>query len=121
MIGAPSGSRIWIVAGFTDLRKGFDGLSALVQTRLNESPFSGELYVFRGKRGDRIKILWHSTDGLCLFQKRLSEGKFIWPQAQNGAVSLSVAQLSMLLEGIDWRRPKRTTLLDPDRTPPTLT
>lgn len=109
------------MAGFTDLRRGFDGLSALVQTRLSESPYSGELYIFRGRRGDRIKILWYSQDGLCLFYKRLSAGKFVWPQAMSGAVSLSTAQLSMLLEGIDWRQPKRTapSPQDPDRTHPT--
>jgi len=123
MIGPSSSARIWLVAGFTDLRRGFDGLSALVQTRLNENPFSGELYLFRGKRGDRIKVLWYSQDGLCLFYKRLSAGKFIWPQATSGTVSLSAAQLSMLLEGIDWRQPKRTgpSPQDPDRTHPTTT
>lgn|GEM_PF-92990 len=101
-------ARIWLVAGFTDLRRCFDGLSAPVQTRLNQSPFSGELYIFRGRRGDRIKVLWYRQDGLCLFYKRLSVGKFVWPQAENGTVSLSAAQLSMLLEGIDWRHPRRT-------------
>jgi transposase len=119
MMGLPAGVRIWLAAGFTDLRNGFDGLSALVQTTLNESPFSGQIFVFRGRRGDKIKILWDSQDGLCLFQKRLRQGKFVWPQAQSGAVSLSGAQLSMLLEGIDWRQPKRTAPapLDPDRPP----
>jgi len=123
MIGPPNGARIWLVAGFTDLRRGFDGLSAQVQTRLNENPFSGEIYIFRGKHGDRIKVLWYSQDGLCLFYKRLSAGKFVWPQAASGTVSLSAAQLSMLLEGIDWRQPKRTALSpqDPDRTHPTTT
>jgi transposase len=120
MMGMPAGVRIWLAAGFTDLRRGFDGLSALVQTTLNESPFSGHIFVFRGRRGDKIKILWDSQDGLCLFAKRLRSGKFVWPQAQSGTVSLSAAQLSMLLEGIDWRQPKRTALApqDPDRPPP---
>lgn len=123
MIGPPNAARIWLVAGFTDMRRGLDGLAALVQTRLSENPFSGELYIFRGKRGERIKVLWYSQDGLCLFYKRLSHGKFVWPQAMSGAVCLSAAQLSMLLEGIDWRQPKRTALSpqDPDRTHPTRT
>ena len=108
LMGLPSGSRIWLAAGFTDLRKGMDGLSALVQTALHESPYSGQMFVFRGRRGDKLKILWHSGDGICLFCKRLSDGKFVWPQAQSGTVSMSAAQLSMLLEGIDWRRPKRS-------------
>jgi transposase len=108
MIALPAGTQVWLAAGETDLRKGFDGLAALVQVQLAEDPFSGQLYVFRGRRGDRIKILWWSGDGLCLFAKRLERGKFVWPQATSGTVSLTGAQLSMLLEGIDWRRPTRT-------------
>jgi transposase len=108
MIALPAGTQVWLAAGETDLRKGFDGLSALVQVQLAEDPFSGQLYVFRGRRGDRVKILWWSGDGLCLFATRLERGKFVWPQATTGTVSLSGAQLSMLLEGIDWRRPTRT-------------
>ena len=121
MMGLPSGSRIWLAAGVTDLRKGMEGLSALVQTALQENLYSGQLFVFRGRRGDKIKILWHSGDGVCLFLKRLTDGRFVWPQAQSGTVSLSAAQLSMLLEGIDWRRPRRTAPApqDPDRVPPT--
>jgi len=121
MLSLPSGVRIWLVAGVTDMRKGYDGLSALVQTALNANPFSGQIFVFRGRRGDRIKLLWDSQDGLCLLQKRLRQGKFVWPLAQNGALVLSAAQLSMLLEGIDWRQPKRTALSpeDPDRPHPT--
>ena len=108
MIGLPAGTRIWIVAGVTDMRSGFVGLSGMVQTALEENPFSGQVYIFRGRRGDLIKVLWFDGDGLCLFAKRLEKGRFIWPQATNGTVSLTPAQLSMLLEGIDWRRPIRT-------------
>ncbi len=104
----PIGTRIWIVAGITDLRRGFIGLSAMVQTALKENPFSGQMFVFRGRRGDLIKLLWFDGDGLCLFAKRLERGRFIWPKAETGTVSLTRAQLSMLLEGIDWRRPERT-------------
>jgi transposase len=78
------------------------------QTVLEQDPYSGHVFVFRGRRGDLIKLLWWDGDGLCLFAKRLERGRFIWPQAEQGAVSLSRAQLSMLLEGIDWRRPIRT-------------
>lgn len=108
MIGLPAGTRIWLVAGATDMRKGFDGLSALVQTSLCDDPFSGQLFVFRGRRGDRVKVLWWDGQGLCLYYKRLERGRFVWPRAQSGVVHLTPAQLSMLLEGIDWRRPKRT-------------
>ncbi len=108
MIGLPPKTQIWIAAGVTDLRRGFDGLSALVQTKLEQSPFSGHVFVFRGRRGDLIKLLWWDGDGLCLFAKRLERGRFVWPQASDGSVALTRAQLSMLLEGIDWRRPLRT-------------
>src|SRR5690242_21011422 len=109
MIALPAGTNIWIAAGITDLRRGFTGLSAVAQTVLEQDPFSGQAFVFRGRRGDLIKVLWWDGDGLCLFAKRLERGRFIWPQADNGTVSLSPAQLSMLLEGIDWRRPVRTS------------
>lgn len=104
----PNGARIWIAAGVTDMRKGFDGLAAIVQTTLSENPFSGQLFVFRGRRGDRVKILWWDGDGLCLYAKRLERGRFVWPCAESGTVALTTAQLSMLLEGIDWRRPQRS-------------
>src|SRR5260370_5726023 len=80
MIGLPAGTRIWIAAGVTDLRRGFTGLSGMVQTALKENPFSGQVFVFRGRRGDLIKMLWGDGDGLCLFAKRIDVGKFTWPQ-----------------------------------------
>jgi transposase len=106
--GVPSGTRIWLAAGVTDLRKGFAGLSALVQHALEINPFCGHIFVFRGRRGDLLKLLWWDGTGLCLMAKRLERGRFIWPQARSGSASLSAAQLSMLLEGIDWRHPVRT-------------
>ena len=108
MISIPAGAHVWIAAGVTDMRRGFTGLSALVQTSLQQNPFAGHVFVFRGKRGDLVKLLWFDGDGLCLFAKRLERGRFIWPQAETGTVSLTRAQLSMLLEGIDWRQPVRT-------------
>jgi len=108
MIALPTGTRVWLAAGVTDMRKGMDGLAALVQTALAENPFSGHIFVFRGRRGDLVKLLWFDGDGVCLLAKRLERGRFVWPQAANGSVALSPAQLSMLLEGIDWRRPTRT-------------
>ena len=108
MIALPTGTRVWLAAGVTDMRKGMGGLAALAQTALCENPFSGQVFVFRGRRGDLLKLLWFDGDGLCLFAKRLERGRFVWPQATSGSVSLSAAQLSMLLEGIDWRRPVRT-------------
>jgi transposase len=108
MIALPTGTRIWIAAGVTDMRRGFTGLSGLVQTTLEQDPFSGHVFAFRGRRGDLIKLIWYDGDGFCLFWKRLDRGRFVWPQATSGTVSLSRAQLSMLLEGIDWRRVERT-------------
>ena len=108
MIGLPSGTRIWLAAGLTDMRRGFDGLAALAQSALKQEPFSDHVFVFRGRRGDIIKLLWWDGQGMCLFAKRLEKGRFIWPQAESGSVSLTPAQLSMLLEGIDWRMPLRT-------------
>jgi transposase len=108
LIEIPAGTRIWIAAGVTDMRRGFQGLSAQVQTVLEQQPFSGHVFVFRGRRGDIVKVLWFDGDGLCLLSKRLERGRFVWPRATGGTVSLSRAQLSMLLEGIDWRAPVRT-------------
>lgn len=108
MIGLPANTRVWIVAGHTDMRKGFDGLAAVAQTALSANPFCGHVFVFRGRRGDLLKLLWWDGDGLCLFAKRLERGRFIWPRAEDGTVALTRAQLSMMLEGIDWRRPART-------------
>jgi transposase len=108
VIEPPAGTKIWIAAGVTDLRRGFDGLSAQVQNTLHQQPFSGHIFLFRGRRGDIVKLLWWDGDGLCLFAKRLERGRFIWPKVDSGTVQLSRAQLSMLLEGIDWRRVERT-------------
>lgn len=112
MIAPPSGVRVWLAAGHTDMRKGFDGLAMLVQGRLSRDPFGGHVFVFRGRRGHLIKVLWWDGQGLCLFSKRLEQGRFVWPSPASaeagGIVALSPAQLSMLLEGIDWRMPVRT-------------
>jgi transposase len=104
----PAGTRVWLAAGATDMRKGFDSLAAQAQSVLGQDPFSGHVFCFRGRRGDLIKLLWWDGDGLCLFAKRLERGRFVWPRAEEGMVVLSRAQLSMLLEGIDWRMPRRT-------------
>jgi transposase len=89
-------------------RKGFDGLASLVQQHLGQDPFSGQLFAFRGRRGGLVKVLIWDGQGLCLFAKRMEKGRFVWPQAKEGTVSLTAAQLSMLLEGIDWRLPVRS-------------
>ena len=108
MIAFPSGARVWLATGHTDMRRGFDGLALMVQQVLKRDPHSGHLFVFRGRRGGLIKVLWHDGQGLCLFSKRLERGRFIWPSVADGAVTITPAQLGYLLEGIDWRMPVRT-------------
>jgi transposase len=107
VIGLPSGVRVYLACGVTDLRKGFDGLAMLVQQQLREDPFGGHVFVFRGRRGDLIKALYWDTQGLCLFAKRLESGRFTWPRSSDGVAYLTAAQLGLLLEGIDWRAPRR--------------
>ncbi|STG99344.1 transposase [Escherichia coli] len=111
MISLPAGSRIWLVAGITDMRNGFNGLASKVQNVLKDDPFSGHLFIFRGRRGDQIKVLWADSDGLCLFTKRLERGRFVWPVTRDGKVHLTPAQLSMLLEGINWKHPNERNAL----------
>ena len=108
MIPLPTGTKIWVACGATDMRRGFDGLAMMVQDVLKQNPYGGHLFVFRGKRADRIKVLWWDGTGLCLYAKRLERGRFVWPLTQEGATVLTPAQLSMLCEGIDWRVPVRT-------------
>ena len=108
MIAPGANVRVYLACGVTDMRKGFDGLAAMVQTALAANPFCGHVFVFRGRRGDILKVLWFDGQGLMLMSKRLERGRFVWPQATSGSVSLTPAQLSMLLEGIDWRMPMRT-------------
>ncbi|AIE03849.1 IS66 family insertion sequence element accessory protein TnpB (plasmid) [Klebsiella michiganensis] len=107
MISFPAGARIWLVAGVTDMRCSFNGLAAKVQNTLRADPFSGHLFIFRGRRGDTVKTLWADADGLCLFTKRLERGRFVWPVSRDGRVHLTQAQLAMLLEGINWKHPQR--------------
>ena len=107
MIGLPAGVRVFLACGRTDMRKGMDGLAMLAQQLLRQDPFSGALFAFRGKRGGLVKLLWYDGQGMCLFAKRLDQGHFVWPVTGTGSVSLTPAQVSMLLEGIDWRAPQR--------------
>jgi transposase len=108
MVPIPSGARVWLATGHTDMRKGFDGLAVLVQENLKRDPHAGHLFVFRGRRGGLIKVLWYDGQGFCLFSKRLERGRFIWPSAADGTVTITPAQLGYLLEGIDWRMPQHT-------------
>ena len=108
MIPVPSGMRVWLAVGRTDMRRGMNGLALQVQETLGRDPFAGDLFVFRGVRGDLIKILWHDGLGLSLYAKRLERGRFVWPSAASGTVAISAAQLTYMLDGIDWRNPVHT-------------
>ncbi|RCK38634.1 hypothetical protein TH25_25505 [Thalassospira profundimaris] len=108
MIQVAGGVRVYLALGRTDMRKGMNGLSMLVQEVLGKDVFTGHLFVFRRRRGDLIKILAWDGQGFCLFAKRLERGRFVWPSANDGVAHVTSAQLSMLLEGIDWRMPQRT-------------
>lgn len=108
MIPVPSGVRVFIATGHTDMRKGFDGLALAVQEHVRMDAHAGQIFVFRGKRGDLIKVLWLDGQGMCPFSTRLEKGRFIWPGPVEGAIALSQAQLGYLLEGIDWRPPQHT-------------
>ena len=108
MITPPSGVRVWLASGVTDMRRGMNSLALLIQQGLQRDPHAGDLYVFRGKRGDLLKILWHDGLGMSLYAKRLERGRFIWPTPSDGMVAITAAQLGYMLEGIDWRNPLRT-------------
>lgn len=108
MIPVPSAARVWIATGVTDMRRGMNGVALLVQEGLGRDPHAGDLYVFRGRRGDLIKCLWHDGLGLSLYAKRLEKGHFLWPTPSEGAVAITSAQRGYLMEGIDWRHPQRT-------------
>src|SRR3981081_1283520 len=108
MIPVPSGVRVWLATGHTDMRKGFASLSLQVQEILRRDPLSGQLFCFRGRRGDLLKVIWHDGQGACLFTKRLERGRFLWPSAVDGAGTISPAHLGALVCGIEWRNPEET-------------
>ncbi len=101
MISPLAGARIYLACGVTDMRKGFDGLVAQVEAVLKLDPYGGSLFIFRGRRGDIVKGIYFDGQGLVLYAKRLEKGRFVWPQAKDGMITLTAAQLSMLAEGIE--------------------
>ena len=105
----PPGVKVHLAFGYIDMRKGIDGLAMLVQGVLRQDPFSGHLFVFRGRKANLIKIVFWDGTGLCLFTKRLEHGVFLWPSnvEPGGTLMLSSAQLSMLIDGVDWRASER--------------
>jgi transposase len=108
MIAFPASVRVWLAVWRTDMRRGMNGLALQVQQALGRDPHAGDLYVFRGVRGDLIKILWHDGIGMSLYAKRLEHGRFLWPSPAGGVVGISASQLAYMLDGIDWRNPRYT-------------
>lgn len=106
MFDMSSNTKIYLCSGSTDMRKGIYGLSLIASSFLGSKTCSGAIFVFRGRRADKIKILWYDGQGFCLFYKCFDRGKFTWPSAKESKASITRAQLSMLIEGIDWRKPK---------------
>jgi transposase len=104
MIGPTGAVRVLVATRPVDFRKGAEDLAALVRDQMQADPFSGAVYVFRAKRSDRVKLIYWDGTGVCLFAKRLEDGKFRWPGVQDGVMRLSAAELSALLEGLDWKR-----------------
>ena len=104
MIGPTGAVRVLVATKPVDFRKGAEGLAALVRETMAADPFSGAVYVFRAKRADRIKLIFWDGTGVCLMAKRLEDGEFRWPKVQDGVLRLTAAELSALLEGLDWRR-----------------
>jgi transposase len=104
MITFPVGVRVMLWSAPIDFRAGMDRLAALVQTTLRADPFAGDVFVFRSRRADRVKLLVFDTTGLVLITKRLETGHFVWPSVQDGVVPLSAVQLSVLLAGLPWER-----------------
>ena len=104
MIGPAGAVRVMVASKPVDFRKGAEGLAALVREAMGADPFSGTVYVFRARRADRVKLIYWDGTGVCLFAKRLEDGKFRWPKIEDGIIRLTAAQLSALVEGLDWRR-----------------
>ncbi|WGR59418.1 IS66 family insertion sequence element accessory protein TnpB [Paracoccus ferrooxidans] len=105
MIGPGAGVRVYLACGVTDIRKGIEELAALARDVLRQNPTCGAVFAFRGRRGDRLKLLYWDGQGFCLYYKILERGRFPWPGSSEGSMRLTSAQLAMLWEGIDWRRP----------------
>ncbi len=108
MIAIPSAARVWLAVGHTDMRRGMPGLALQVQEGMGRDPHAGDLFVFRGRRADMVKIIWHDGVGMSLYVKRLDRGRFVWPTPADGEVAISAAQLGYMLDGIDWRNPRHT-------------
>ncbi|MHB8392457.1 MAG: IS66 family insertion sequence element accessory protein TnpB [Acidobacteriaceae bacterium] len=117
------GTKVYLWCAPTDMRKGFDGLSALALNVVKMDPFSGHLFLFRSRKGDYLKVLYWDGSGICLFSKRLEQGNFVWPPQAGESLQLTAAQLALLIEGMDWRRthkPITLSMRDEEKVPALL-
>lgn len=101
MLTIPPSVKIFVAAKPADMRRGFDGLAALVREVFDEDPLNGHLFVFCNKRADRVKILWWDRSGFCLWYKRIERGRFRFPASERSHIQMEAATLSLILEGID--------------------
>jgi transposase len=113
MLLPPGPIHVLVATRPVDFRKGMNGLAAVVQEQLGADPFSGTIFVFRSKRADRVKLLFWDGSGVCLFAKRLESGQVRWPRPGDSVMQLSAAQLSALIEGLDWTRVHAIPLVRP--------
>jgi transposase len=107
IVSLPSSVRIWLATRATDLRQSFDSLAELVRQQLGGDPLSGQLFVFRNKRADRVKLLYWDEDGFVILYKRLEAGTFRFPAAEPAGVEIRAADLQMLLDGVDLESVRR--------------
>lgn len=107
MLSLPSALRIFVAVEPADMRKGFDGLAQLVRDVIAQDPLSGHLFVFRNRRRDRVKILYWDRDGFAIWMKRLEKGTFHFPEAKQGRIEVTPAEMAAVLEGIDLSRARR--------------
>lgn len=113
MLTLPPSVRIFLSTSPADMRRSFDGLALLVRDILAQDPFSGHLFLFRNRKGDRVKLLWWERGGFCLFYKRLEKGRFLFPACVEPSVRVEATDLMLLLEGVDFRKIQRPAPFDP--------
>ena len=117
MIPVPAATKVWPAAGVTDMRRGFNGLHALIAHQLGRPPLNGDLYIFANRRRDLLKVFFFDSGGIWICAKRLERGTYRWPQPGAALVTLSAAELQLLLSGIDLRQTRARSWWQPGAAP----
>ena len=112
MLSDFSGAKVYLACGYTDLRRGIDGLATIIEQQFRLDPCSDALFLFCGRRTDRIKALYWEGDGFLLLYKRLEKGKFQWPRSENEALGITAQQYRWLMEGLSIQQPKAHRKID---------